>query len=111
MAYDQELANRVEAVLTETSPAAFVGKKMFGGVGYMVNGNMACGVIKDGLIVRLGKGAYSAALKEPGAAEFDMTGRPITGWVKVDASVLKDEEMMWYWVRKGLDFALDLPEK
>ncbi|MFN2119118.1 MAG: TfoX/Sxy family protein, partial [Anaerolineales bacterium] len=58
---------------------------MFGGIGFLVNGNMACGVHRDSLIVRLGTAEYEAALKRPHVKVFDMTGRPMKGWITVSA--------------------------
>ena len=78
MAYDQALAARVEAVLAELNPPNLENEKMFGGVGYLVRGNIACGIRKDKLVVRVGKDAYQDALGQPGADVFDITGRPMT---------------------------------
>ena len=89
MAYNQGLAVRVETLLDELHPSDLVSKKMFGGVGYMVRGNMACGIHKDKLIVRVGKDAYLDALGQPGAGVFDITGRPMTGWIILNGCIGK----------------------
>ena len=86
-------------------------KKMFGGVGFMVRGNMACGVNQDYLIVRVGREMYEEALRQPHAGVFDMTGRPMTGWVKVAPAGCAQEKDLRDWVQKGVDFALTLPPK
>ena len=82
MAYDQGLAQRVRENMSE-SPG-YTEKKMFGGIGFMLAGNMACGVIGDGLIVRVGKEQYKDALDRPHTDVFDLIERPMTGWVIVN---------------------------
>ena len=77
----------------------------------MVNGNMACGIQQENLIVRVGIDAYQAALDQPFTTPFDLTGRPMRGWVYMDPSAMKDEESLHYWVKQGFDFALTLPPK
>jgi hypothetical protein len=109
MAYDEKLAERVRAALGE--PPGLVEKKMFGGIGYMVMGNMACGVNQDDLIVRVGSEAYEEALAEPHTEEFDMTGRPMRGWVVVLPEGVSSDREMAAWVQRGLAFALTLPPK
>jgi TfoX/Sxy family transcriptional regulator of competence genes len=109
MAYDEGLAQRIREVLGDLP--GLVEKKMFGGVGFMVQGNMACGVNKNDLIVRVGPERYQEALAQPHAREFDMTGRPMTGWVTVDPEGYEDDEAIKDWVQQGVDFALSLPAK
>jgi TfoX/Sxy family transcriptional regulator of competence genes len=109
MAYDEKLADRILRTLSDQPD--LVEKKMFGGVGYLLRGNMACGVNKDSLIVRVGKEAYAEALLQPHAREFDMTGRPMTGWVAVDPQGYASDEDLWAWVQQGVRFALSLPSK
>ena len=109
MAYDENLGLRIRATLA--GEPGLVEKKMFGGVGFMLNGNMACGVINDALIVRVGADAYQAALEEAHTRPFDTTGRPMTGWVMVDPSGTSSEESLQEWVWQGLDFARSLPPK
>jgi hypothetical protein len=115
MAYDEQLAERVTLALGESlalgGDAPAVEKRMFGGVGYMVRGNMACGVNGDDLIVRVGPDAYEEALAAPHTRPFDMTGRPMRGWVVVTpAGQARDEDLM-AWVARGVAFALALPPK
>src|SRR5665648_337703 len=83
MAYDENLGLRISEILANVS--GLEEKKMFGGVGFLVNGNMACGVHKDNLIVRVGPGNYQSTLETEHVKVFDMTGRPMTGWVMVAA--------------------------
>jgi hypothetical protein len=111
MAYDQALAARVEAVLAELNPPNLENKKMFGGVGYLVRGNMACGIHKDNLVVCVGKGGYEDALSQPGVDVFDITGRPMTGWVLLAPAAVKASADLRAWVEKGLAFTRTLPEK
>lgn len=109
MAYDEGLAQRVREVLGDLP--GLVEKKMFGGVGFMVQGNMACGVNKNDLIVRVGPEGYEEALSQPHAREFDLTGRAMTGWVTVAPEGYEDDETLKGWVQQGVDFALSLPAK
>jgi TfoX/Sxy family transcriptional regulator of competence genes len=111
MAYDERLAKRVDAALEKLNPPKLVDKKMFGGIGFMVQGNMACGVIDERLIVRVGKEAYEEALAKPGTRLFDITGRPMSGWVMVEAEVLESDAALAGWVEQGVRFALSLPPK
>ena len=109
MAYDEMLGIRIRAALG-TLPA-LEEKRMFGGIGFLVNGNMACGVHKDGLIVRVGAGKYDWALSQPHTRPFDMTGRPMTGWVMVDPPGCATESALQAWLDLGLAFAQSLPGK
>jgi TfoX/Sxy family transcriptional regulator of competence genes len=109
MAYDQDLAARVRAALIGLD--GFDEKQMFGGLCFLLHGNMACGLVRDLLIVRVGPAAYVAALAEPHAALFDLTGRPMTGWVQVAQAGLQSQAELSAWVQKGIDFARSLPPK
>lgn len=109
MAYDAGLVERVREVLGEHEE--LIERKMFGGVAFMVRGNMACGVLEDGLIVRVGRERYENAVMAPHTKPLDITGRPMTGWVIVEPSGHTSDEDLVGWVREGLDFALTLPPK
>jgi TfoX/Sxy family transcriptional regulator of competence genes len=109
MAYDDRLAHRVQVILAQTPN--MVEKKMFGGIGYLVNGNMACGIIGESLIVRVGPDRYQEALSQPHTSIFDMTGRPMTGWVAVNPQAFDSEAALGSWVGLGLDFVATLPPK
>lgn len=109
MAYDEKLAERVRGALKDEQHVQE--KKMFGGVGFLVRDHMACGVLGDGLIVRVGPERYEEALAQPHVGEFDVTGRAMTGWVKVDRQGIAAEGSLSRWVRLGLAFARALPPK
>ena len=109
MAYDEALATRVSAVLG--SIPNLVEKKMFGGVGYLVNGNMACGVHKQYLIVRVGPDRYQEALAQEHTKVFDITGKPMTGWVMVAPEGCLTEKNLENWVKQGIEFISTLPVK
>lgn len=109
MAYDEKLASRVKTILGNLP--GLTEKRMFGGVGYLLNGNMACGVHKEYLIVRVGPAQHQNALEKPHVRVFDITGRPMTGWVMVAPDGFIDEVSLVNWVQMGLDFADTLPQK
>jgi TfoX/Sxy family transcriptional regulator of competence genes len=109
MVYDKKVADRVRSTLGELP--GLVEKKMFGGVGYMVMGNMACGVNKDDLIVRVGPERYEESVQLPHARPFDFTGRPMKGWVMVAPAGYESEQDLVEWIQRGVEFALTLPPK
>jgi len=109
MSHDELLATRMRATLGLLP--GLEEKKMFGGVGYLVNGNMACGVHKDNMIVRVGREKYAWALAQPHTRPFDMTGHPMTGWVEVEPPGCATESTLKAWVELGLVFAMSLPGK
>jgi len=109
MPYDQDLARRIRKEMGNLS--GLTEKEMFGGVGFLLNGNMACGVHKDKLIVRVGPANYDKALAAPVARQFDITGRPMKGWVMVEAGGFATERALKDWVRQGIEFARTLPPK
>jgi len=109
MAFDQGLAFRIEEFLTDTP--GLITKKMFGGVVYLVNGNMACGVSQNALIVRLSVDDYSEALLKPFTRKFDMTGREMRGWILVDPPGLEEDIDLQTWVQIGIRYATSLPPK
>ena len=109
MAYDEKLAERLRRMLKSTR--GVTEKKMFGGVGFLVNGNMACGVNKQDLIVRLSDDDFDQALKSPHVRVFDMTGRPMKGWILVSSQGAATDHALGVWVEKSLAFARSLPPK
>jgi TfoX/Sxy family transcriptional regulator of competence genes len=109
MPYDEILAGRIRDELGQQP--GLVEKKMFGGVGFLVHGNMACGVNKDMLIVRVGPEAYEESLQYPHTRPFDFTGRAMKGWVMVEPAGLASDADLKEWVAQGLNFALTLPPK
>jgi len=108
VAYDLKLAERIRSQLDGIH---FVERKMFGGVGFLLSGNMACGVNKNDLIVRVNPEKHSALLKKPHAKPFDMTGRPMKGWLVVEEDGCKTDKQLSTWVKEGVEFALTLPVK
>jgi TfoX/Sxy family transcriptional regulator of competence genes len=109
MAYDEALAERVREVLRRRRGVSE--KKMFGGLAFMVNGHMACGVQGDDLMVRVGPDDYEAALKKPGARPMDFTGRPLRGMVYVNSRGHRRAPSLRAWVEKGLSYVRSLPPK
>ena len=109
MAYDEGLARRIQGIMVGLP--GYIERKMFGGVGYMLWGNMACGVNGDDLIVRVGPEGYEEAPAQPHTKEFDMTGRPMKGWVVVTADGVESDDQLEAWVQRGVGFALSLPPK
>ncbi|MDE2836053.1 MAG: TfoX/Sxy family protein [Chloroflexota bacterium] len=109
MAYDERLTERVLDILG--AEPSLVQKKMFGGVAVMLQGNLACGVIRSDLIVRVPKDEYEAALAKPHVREMDFTGRPMRGWVVVGPEATDDDASLEDWVATGAAYALSLPPK
>ena len=109
MAYSESLADRIRHVLS--GKRGIVEKKMFGGVGFLLGGNICVGVWKTSLIVRLGPEQYDAALAEPHVREFDITGRPMRGWVLVEADGIDDDQALRAWIDRSLKFVASLPAK
>ena len=109
MAYDEQLADRVRNVLGPRR--GFIEQKMFGGLCFMVRGNMCCGIVKDDLMVRVGPDQYERLLAEPYARLMDFTGRAMKGFVFVGPEGYRSDEALAKWVKRGVDFALSLPAK
>ena len=109
MAYDENLARRIREVLKRRRGVSE--KKMFGGLAFMVNEHMVCGVIGDDLMVRVGPDAYAAALKKAGARPMDFTGRPLKGMVYVGPRGHRRAPSLKAWVEQGLSYARSLPPK
>jgi TfoX/Sxy family transcriptional regulator of competence genes len=108
MAYNMKLAERIRSHL---DGMPFVEKKMFGGVGFLLNGNLACGVNKDNLIVRVNPEDQDKLLKKPHAKPFDLTGKPMKGWLLVEADGVRTDKQLSAWVKEGVAFASTLPPK
>src|SRR6516162_2378763 len=102
MAFDESLAERIGQGLGRKK--GITEKKMFGGIGFLLNGNMLVGVWKDSLIVRLDPDDYDDALKEPFVKEFDITGRPMKGWVLVKPEGIEDEKLLKEWIGRAVKF-------
>ncbi len=109
MAYSEQLAERIRDALG--GRPGMVERKMFGGVAWMLEGNMACGVIGEDLLVRLPREDAAAALAEEGVGPMEFTGRQMRGFVLVDAAKIEEDDKLGRWVDAGADFALSLPSK
>ena len=109
MAYDEALARRIHVALNDVP--GLTEKKMFGGVGFLIQGNMACGVNGNDMIVRISPDSYEAALAKPYVRVFDLTGRPMKGWIVVESDGVQSAEDLKNWVQEGVTFAQSLPPK
>jgi TfoX/Sxy family transcriptional regulator of competence genes len=109
MAFDEILAARVRTLLAKR--VGLAEKQMFGGIGFLLNGNMCCGVHEKELIVRLAAASTDEALTRPHVHAFDLAGRAMKGWVLVRPEGLNDDRALAEWVRVGADFAAQLPPK
>jgi TfoX/Sxy family transcriptional regulator of competence genes len=109
MPFDDALADRIRDVLAARENVTE--RKMFGGIAFMIGGNMAVGVIGDDLMVRLDPADAQRALAEPHTRPMDFTGRPMKGMVYVDAAGAAADTDLAEWVEAGADFAASLPPK
>jgi TfoX/Sxy family transcriptional regulator of competence genes len=109
MAFSESLAGRVRQRLARRKNVEE--KKMFGGVGFLLNGNLLVGVWKGSLVVRLGPDRRDEALLEPHVKEFDITGRPMKGWVLVGAAGVEDDDQLSGWIQRAVNFVGKLPAK
>jgi TfoX/Sxy family transcriptional regulator of competence genes len=109
VAYDEALADRVREALSDRQELSE--REMFGGIAFMLAGNMACGVIRDDLLVRLGKEDAAKALEEPHVRPMDFTGKPMKTTVYVDSTGTASDSDLAGWVGAGADFAAGLPPK
>ena len=110
MAYDEDLANRVrELVLMEDGVAE---KRMFGGLAFLIHGNMSVSVSgRGGLLLRIDPADGEALLRKPHAHALEMRGREMAGWLRVDADGVKTSRQLQRWVQRGVDYARGLPAK
>ena len=109
MAFDERLAERIRGSLGRRK--GLVEKKMFGGVAFLLNGNMCVGVHRSDLIVRLAPEETAAALSRSHTRRFDLTGRPMKGWILVEPAGLKTDAQLSRWVQVAAKFAGSLPPK
>ncbi len=109
MAFDVKLAGRIRKRLGKR--AGFVEKKMFGGIAFLLNGNMCCGVHGAEMIVRLDPEETDTALSERHTRLFDLTGRPMKGWILVEPKGLATDGQLGKWVRVAAKYAASLPPK
>lgn len=109
MAFDGRLANDVRARIG--ARPELTERQMFGGVAFTINGNMALGVSGDELMVRVGKDAHDQAETRRGARMFDLSSRPMRGWIVVAPEGLGDDDDLDMWIAQGLAYAQSLPPK
>jgi TfoX/Sxy family transcriptional regulator of competence genes len=109
MPYDEPLAERVQALIGKHR--GVTEKRMFGGLAFMLQGNMCCGVMKDRIMLRLGPEGVEAALKEPHTAPMDFTGKPIKSMVYLRPEGYESDADLEKWVETAVRFAQTLPPK
>jgi len=109
VAFDEGLAERVRALLANEPDSHE--RKMFGGLCFLCSGNMACGIVGDELMVRVGPDAWTDALRQPHAREMDFTGRSMKGMVSVGVDGFTEDADLVTWVRRGATYARSLPPK
>lgn len=109
MAYSEELSERVREIVSRKK--GITDKKMFGGVGFLLNGNMLVGVWKEFLIVRLGPEEGTKALKEKFVIPFDITGKPMKGWVMIVPDGVEEDDQLKKWIQRAIKFVEKLPAK
>ncbi len=107
MAYDEALAQRIRHILGVRT--GIMEKKMFGGLAFLLDSRMFCGIVKNDLMVRVGPDRYEQALAEPHARPMDFTGRPLAGMVYVDAKGYRSDAALAKWVERGVRFVATLP--
>ena|SRR5258707_1384081 len=109
MPYSQSLADRIRWALRERRN--IVEKKMFGGVGFLLNGNLLVGIWQSSLIVRLAPDGGAKALKRAHVRQFDVTGRPMNGWIMVDPDGIDMDDQLAKWIEQAIEFVETLPAK
>jgi hypothetical protein len=110
MAYDEDLANRLRE--TVQNEPALTEKKMFGGLAFLINGNMAVGASSQGgLLLRCDPAATESLVSEPDVRRFEMRGREMDGWLRVDATAVESDRELRRWVAIGVDYARSLAPK
>ena len=107
MAYDQTIAKRVRTVLRDHRKVTE--REMFGGVAFMLNGNMCCGVVQNKLMLRLGQEGASGALRDPHTHPMDFTGKAMKSMVYVEAPGFRTETLLRKWVARAVEFVRQLP--
>lgn len=109
MPYDESLAERIEGLLS--SHKSVIQKRMFGGLTFMLHGNMCCGVLRDRLMVRLGAEGSAAALQGPDTEPITFTGKPMKNMVFVTPAGYESDEALEKWVAAAVRFVKTLPPK
>ena len=109
MAFDEALAKRVRALLIGRS--GYGERRMFGGIAYMLDGRMCCGVLNDELVARVGSDDYPAALRQPHVRPMDFTGRPMKGYLYIAPAATAADASLAAWVERCAAFVITLPAK
>ena len=109
MGFDQDLVDRVRRILGKIDGVSE--KKMFGGLCFLVKGNMALGLVNEDLMVRVGPESYQKMLAQPSVRKMDFTGKPLKGFLYVGAKGTESDKDLKKWVSKGIEFAMSLPPK
>ena len=109
MPYDESLADRVRDLVANRD--GYSERKMFGGLCFMLNGNMFAGVVRNDLMLRVGTDAFDEALTRPGAKPMDFTGRPMVGMVFVEPQGCASNEQLQGWLKDALAFVETIPPK
>jgi TfoX/Sxy family transcriptional regulator of competence genes len=110
MAYDEDLANRIRELMAGES--GVTEKKMFGGLAFLIGGNMAVAASgQGGVMVRVDPAETDALVAKPHAKRFEMRGREMQGWLRVDAEGLRTKRQLEPWVKRGTAYAGSLPPK
>ena len=110
MAYDEDLAERIRGLVA--SEPGVTEMRMFGGLAFLIGGNMAVAASgQGGLMVRVDPGETEALVAEPHARPFEMRGRPMDGWLRVDDDGVRTREQLEPWVERGVAYARSLPPK
>ena len=109
MAYSENLAERIRRQLA--GPRNVTEKKMFGGIGFLMNGNMCVGIWKNSLIARIGSERYAKSLKQEFVGPFDITGRAMKGWVLVAPEGVEKDDQLQKWIQQALTLVENLPAK
>ena len=109
MTYSASLADRIRQALGRRK--GIQEKKMFGGVAFLLNGNMCVGVWKSSLVARLGPEQAAKALPQPHVGEFDVTGRAMKGWVLIAPEGIDEDAQLRAWIERGVEFVSTLPAK
>lgn len=113
MPFDPGLAERLEEIISSRFSHLHGLKetRMFGGFGYLLNGNMCLGIHKDTLIIRVGAEAAGALIREPHVRPMDLTGKVMKGWATVEPQAMEDDEALERFCRIAVDFVSGLPAK
>jgi hypothetical protein len=110
MAYDEELANRIREIVQDER--GLTEKRMFGGLAFLINGNMAVSASgQGGLLLRVDPSDTPTLVQRPEADRFEMRGREMDGWLRIDTTALTTKRQLSWWVSRGVSYARSLPAK